>query len=88
MERNFIIKEYFLDKLIDEKLPQTDSHKNLTNSVVKMVQEFIAGLDDETKAKYLDLDQAINNNQLEFEILRYCEGLRAGFKLCMDIFNL
>lgn len=88
MERNSTIKEYFMDKFIDEQFPLTDQHKKLTDSVVKMVQEFIAGLDDETKIKYLNLDQAISNNQLEFEILRYCEGLRAGFKLCMDIFNL
>lgn len=88
MERNSTIKEYFMDKFIDEQFPLTDKHKKLTDSVVKMVQEFIAGLDDETKIKYLNLDQAISNNQLEFEILRYCEGLRVGFKLCMDIFNL
>lgn len=88
MERNSTIKEYFMDKFIDEQFPLTDKHKKLTDSVVKMVQEFIAGLDDETKIKYLNLDQAISNNQLEFEILHYCEGLRAGFKLCMDIFNL
>lgn len=89
MERNSVIAER-LEKAMGDRLPRTNRYDRLFGEMSKLDGEFtklIAG-DEQLVKKYLALESVTNENQQEYESMCFCEGVRLGFKLCMDIFEL
>ena len=89
MERNSIIAER-LEKTMENMLPRTSEYKQLLDELSKSQQEFMQLINSnkELFEKYLELESLVNTSHLEYESMCYCEGVRLGFKLCMDIFEL
>lgn len=89
MERNSVIVER-LEKAMGDRLPRTNRYDKLFNEMGALGEEFIKLIegDEQLVKKYLDLERVTNENQQEYESMCFCEGVRLGFKLCMDIFEL
>ena len=89
MEKNSIIVEIILKELID-KFTMTESYKKSCDKLSEVERQFTAEIinDEELFQKYLDVESFTNKNHIEYESVCFCEGLRLGFKLCMDIFNI
>lgn len=89
MERNSIIVER-LEKSMGDSLPRTSKYDKQTDEVIKLEQELfeLIGNDKQIVAKCLEIESACSKKQLEYESMCFCEGVRLGFKLCMDIFEI
>lgn len=88
MKRNSVIVER-LEKSMCDRLPRTSKYEQLYDEMRRLEQEFLKliGNDTQLVKKYLAIESAANQCQLEYESMCFCEGVRQGFKLCMDIFE-
>ena len=89
MERNSVIAPV-LEKLMCDKLPRTGKYERLLSEARKIDQDVMRQLggDEQLLQKYLAAESITNEAQLEYESMCFCEGVRLGFKLCMDIFEI
>lgn len=89
MEKNLLLKTY-LHNLLNDNFRYTDEYDKLFTDMLEFEQTFKAKIesDKEILKQYLQLESMRNSVHLEFEDMLFCEGLRIGFKLCMDIFEL
>lgn len=89
MERNSVIAEQFR-KMLEEDLHETVNFKKLFKQADSLEAELLKriGSDKELKEQYFNTAEAMLESNIEYEIMCFCEGVRAGFKLCMDIFEI
>lgn len=89
MERNSVIVER-LEKSMWDRLPRTSKYEQLSGEMRSLEQEFLnlIGRDKHLIKKYLAIESVTNECHLEYESMCFCEGVRQGFKLCMDILDL
>ncbi len=89
MERNSVIAEQFR-KMLEEDLCETVKYKKLAKQADSLEDELLKriGSDKELKDQYLNTAETMLESNIEHEIICFCEGVRAGFKLCMDIFDI
>lgn len=89
MERNSVIVERLV-KSIGDKLPRTKKYDELIDKLIGLEQEFINNIecDKQLVDKFLEIESVINESNLNYQDMCFCEGVRLGFKLCMDIFGI
>lgn len=89
MERNSVIAER-LEKSVLDKLPRTRKSERLSDEVYRQEREFLKLIegDEQLVKKYLDIEGNFCQSQFEYESMCFCDGVRIGFKLCMDIFEI
>ena len=89
MERNSVIVEW-LEKSMCDRLPRTSKYNKQIEEIRKLEQELVKLIsgDGQIIKKYLALESLTNENHLEYESMCFCEGVRLGFRLCMDIFDI
>ena len=89
MKKNAQIKAHW-DKLLNEKFDLTNISKKRINETIELERTFRKKIesDQELVKQYLQLESARDTVRLEYDETLFCEGLRIGFKLCMDIFEL
>ena len=89
MERNSVIVER-LENSMGDRLPRTAKYQRLLDEARKLEQELLKAIEnnDEVIKKYLTIESVTNESQLEYDSMCFCEGVRLGFKLCMDIFEI
>lgn len=89
MERNSVIVER-LENSMGDRLPRTAKYQHLLDEARRLEQELLKDIqgNDELIKKYLAIESVTNESQLEYQSMCFCEGVRLGFKLCMDIFEV
>ena len=89
MERNSVIVER-LEKSMCDRLPRTSKYNQQIDEIRKLEQELLnlVGSNEQVIKKYLELESITNESHLEYESMCFCEGVRLGFKLCMDILEI
>lgn len=89
MDKNSVIEENLFKAVIDQ-FSTTETYAKTAEAMYNAEREFKALIADDKALlqKYFDLESFVNVNHLQYESVCFCEGLRLGFKLCMDIFNL
>lgn len=89
MERNSVIVER-LEKSMCDRLPRTSQYNQQIEEMLRLEQELLKLIDGDEQIvkKYLAIESITSENHLEYESMCFCEGVRLGFKLCMDIFDI
>lgn len=89
MERNSVIVER-LEKSMSDRLPRTKKCNEIVVKLKELEQEFLKLIegDQQLVEKYLEIESTMNASNCEYESMCFCEGVRLGFKLCMDIFEI
>lgn len=89
MERNSVIVEC-LEKLVFDRLPRTRKYNQSFDEMCEQAKEFLKLIDNDKQLvkKFLAIESTTSANQFEYESMCFCEGVRLGFKLCMDLFEI